>query len=65
MVRYGEALKDQAVARLLPPENGSVDETVREVVVGVSTLERWQQRPHIEVALTTADMDKVVLSAVS
>ena len=41
MARYGQAFKDRAVARLLPPESASLDEVAREVGVGTDTLERW------------------------
>ena len=41
MARYGQAFKDRAVARLLPPESASVDEVSQEVGVGTQTLERW------------------------
>lgn len=42
MARYGQAFKDRAVARLLPPESASVDVLSREIGVGVATLERWR-----------------------
>ena len=42
VVRYGKAFKDRAVARLLPPENATLDDVAREYGVGVATLERWR-----------------------
>ena len=42
MARYGQAFKDRAVARLLPPESASVETVSRELGVGVATLERWR-----------------------
>lgn len=42
MARYGQAFKDRAVARLLPPESSPVDTVSRELGVSVSTLERWR-----------------------
>ena len=42
MARYAQRFKDQAVARLLPPESASVDTVARELGVGVATLERWR-----------------------
>ncbi len=42
MARYAQRLKDQAVARLLPPESAAVDAVARELGVGVATLERWR-----------------------
>ena len=35
MARYGQAFKDRAVARLLPPESASVETVSREIGVGV------------------------------
>lgn len=42
MARYAQRLKDQAVARLLPPESASVDTVAHELGVGIATLERWR-----------------------
>jgi len=42
LARYGQAFKDRAVARLLPPESGSPEKVSREIGVGVETLERWR-----------------------
>jgi len=43
MARYGQAFKDRAVARLLPPESAAVEVVAREVGIGVRTLERWRE----------------------
>jgi transposase len=42
VARYGQTLKDRAVARLLPPESAAVEDVAREIGVGVATLERWR-----------------------
>lgn len=42
MARYGQAFKERAVARLLPPESSSVEKVSREIGVGMATLERWR-----------------------
>ena len=42
MARYGQAFKDKAVARLLPPEGADVAVVSREIGVSVATLERWR-----------------------
>src|ERR1039458_3004863 len=44
MARYGEAFRDRAVARLLPPENAAVEVVAREIGVGARTLERWREQ---------------------
>ena len=41
-MRYGQAFRDRAVARLLPPESSAVSEVAREVGITVKTLERWR-----------------------
>ena len=43
MARYGEAFRNRAVARLLPPESAEVGEVSREIGVSVPTLERWRE----------------------
>ena len=43
MARYGQAFKDKAVARLLPPESASLEVVSREMGVSVGTLERWRE----------------------
>ena len=42
MARYGQAFKDRAVARLLPPESAPVQTVSQELGVSVATLERWR-----------------------
>jgi hypothetical protein len=42
MARYGQAMKDRVVARLLPPESAPIEAVAREVGISVSTLERWR-----------------------
>ena len=42
MARFGQAFKDRAVARLLPPESSAVVGVAREVGITVKTLERWR-----------------------
>jgi transposase len=42
LARYGQAFKDRAVARLLPPESAPLDVVSREVGVSADTLERWR-----------------------
>ena len=77
MARYGQAFKERAVARLLPPESSSVETVSRELGVGVATLERWRSealsRPattrtwtavaRLEAVITTAAMDEAGKSA--
>jgi len=72
VARYGQAFKDRAVARLLPPESASAEEVAREIGVGADTLERWRSealsRPsrekvwtaaaRFDAVLTTAAMDE-------
>jgi len=65
VARYGQAFKDKAVARLLPPESASLESVAREIGVGVSTLERWRSdalsRPARERAWTAAARFEAVL----
>ncbi len=77
MARYGQAFKDRAVARLLPPESAAVEAVAHEIGVGVDTLERWRSealaRPardrvwtaaaRLDAVLTTAAMDAAGQSA--
>ena len=72
MARYGQAFKNKAVARLLPPESAALGVVSREVGVGAGTLERWrddaQSRPargrawtagaRLEAVITTAAMNE-------
>lgn len=77
MARYGQAFKDRAVARLLPPESAELEVVSREVGIVVGTLERWredaQSRPargrawtagaRLEAVVTTAAMSEASRSA--
>ena len=77
MARYGQAFKDRAVARLLPPESAALEGVAHEIGVGVGTLERWRSdalsRParerawtaaaRFDAVLTTAAMDEAAKSA--
>ena len=72
MARYGQAYKDRAVARLLPPENAAVEVVAREIGVATGTLRRWreevQSRPargrawtasaRLEAVITAAALDE-------
>lgn len=42
MARYGQAFKDRAVARLLPPESAALEVVGREVGIAPATLQRWR-----------------------
>lgn len=77
MARYGQAFKDRAVARLLPPESTAVKTVSQEIGVSESTLERWRaealaepQRERtwtatarLEAVIATAAMDEAAKSA--
>ena len=77
MARYGQAFKDRAVARLLPPESAALDDVSRDVGIGADTLVRWRSdamsRPErdrgwtaaarFDAVLTTAAMDETSKSA--
>ena len=77
MARYGQAFRDRAVARLLPPESAAVEVVASEIGIGAKTLERWreqaQSRPargrawtaagRLEAVITTAGMDEAGKSA--
>lgn len=77
MARYGQAFKDRAVARLLPPESASVEQISQALGVSVATLERWRAdalaTPHrervwtaaarLQAVITTAVMDEAQRSA--
>ena len=39
MARYGQAMKDRVVVRLLPPESAPIETVSRDVGISVSTLE--------------------------
>ena len=42
LARYGQAFKDRAVARLLPPHRAARDVVARAVGVSTDTLQRWR-----------------------
>jgi len=42
MARYGQAFKERAVARLLPPESAPIHQVSQELGVSIATLERWR-----------------------
>ena len=77
MAGYGQAFKDRAVARLLPPESAAVESVADSVGVGAGTLQRWrddaQSRPargrawtaaaRLEAVITTAAMAEASKSA--
>ena len=77
MARYGQAFRDRAVARLLPPESASIGEVSLQVGVAAATLERWRSdalsKParerawtaaaRFDAVLTTAAMDEASRSA--
>lgn len=77
MARYGQAFKDQAVARLLAPESASVAAVSQELGVRAETLERWRAEAlaqpagartwtpaaRLEAVITTAAMDESAKSA--
>lgn len=72
MARYGQAFKDKAVARLLPPESADINVVAHQVGVSAATLERWRAdalamgRRHggwtavarLDAVLTTASMSE-------
>ena len=72
MARYGQAFKDRAVARLLPPESAALEVVSRETGIAIGTLERWQTQAlskpargrawtagaRLEAVITTAAMDE-------
>lgn len=77
MARYGEAFRNRAVARLLPPESAEVGALAKEIGVTVQTLERWREdgqsrpargrvwtaRARLEAVITAAAMDEAGKSA--
>jgi transposase len=77
MARYGQAFKDRAVARLLPPESAALEVVARELGVSEGTLERWQTQAlskpargrawtaaaRLEAVITTASMSEADKSA--
>ncbi len=66
MARYGQAFKDKAVGRLLPPESASIKTVARELIISEATLERWRaealSQPTRERAWTAAARFEAVLA---
>ncbi len=66
MARYGQAFKEKAVARLLPPESASIETVARELCISMATLERWRadalSKPARERAWTAAARFEAVLA---
>jgi transposase len=77
LARYGQAFKDKAVARLLPPHSAPLEVVSREMGIGAHTLQRWRDeapsRPErarawtadarLEAVITTAAMNEAAQSA--
>ena len=77
MARYGQKLKQRAVARLLPPESSAISTVSRELGVSMGTLERWRAdalsmparerawtaAARLQAVIATASMDEAQLSA--
>lgn len=79
LARYGQAFKDRAVARLLPPESASPEVVSREIGVSAATLERWRSdklaepgaaarrtwtaAARLEAVITTAALDEASRNA--
>lgn len=68
MARYGEAFRNRAVSRLLPPESADVGLVAKEIGVSAQTLERWredaQSRPARGRAWTAgARLEAVIVTA--
>jgi len=67
MARYGEAFRNRAVARLLPPGSANVGAVAKEIGVSVQTLERWreevQSRPARGRAWTASARLEAVITA--
>jgi transposase len=72
--RYGQEFKDQALAKLLPPESASIDAVSNEMGISVGTLRRWldlaQTKPalgrawsaaaRLQAVITTAAMPEAI-----
>ena len=77
MARYGQAFKERAVARLLPPESAPIQQVAQELGVSVATLERWRAdalsaptrervwtaAARLQAVIATAAMDEAQCSA--
>lgn len=58
MARFGQAMKDRVLGRLLPPQSAAIEEVSREVGISVDTLERWRA----EAVIAAAAMDEAQCS---
>lgn len=77
MARYTQELKSKVVARLLPPEAGSLEAISQELGISIGTLERWRSQAlgepaherswtaaaRLDAILTTAALDEHSKSA--
>ncbi|MDE2402781.1 MAG: hypothetical protein KGL90_14070 [Burkholderiales bacterium] len=77
MARYGQAFKDRAVARLLPPESAALEVVSQEIGIAMDTLERWHTEAlsmpargrawtaaaRLDAVITTASMNEAGKSA--
>lgn len=63
MARYGEAFKNRAVARLMPPESANAGAVAKEIGVSVQTLERWREDARLEAVITAAAIDDAMWEA--
>jgi transposase len=79
VARYSKAIKDRAVARMLPPESAPITALSQEMGISVATLERWHaealSRPtrdreqvwtaaaRLQAVITTAAMDEAQRNA--
>lgn len=68
MARYSMKFKSRAVARLLPPENATVELVAREIGIGTGTLERWRDAAqlmagHGRVWTAAARLEAVIVTA--
>jgi transposase-like protein len=77
LARYGQAFKNRAVARLLPPESAPPEAVAREIGVSADTLERWRSQAlakpaaervwtaaaRLEAVIATAALDEAARAA--
>lgn len=77
LARYGQAFKDRAVARLLPPESAPAEVLAREIGVNADTLQRWRNQAlaepaaeriwtaaaRLQAVIATAALDEAACSA--
>jgi transposase-like protein len=66
LARYGQAFKDRAVAKLLPPQSAPLDAVAHDVGISTDTLERWRAealaKPLTDRAWTAAARLEAVIS---